>query len=184
MHDVRLQQAVRCLWAGGVIAYPTEAVWGLGCDPWQEAAVCRLLQIKGRPREKGMILVAADMGQIAPLLQSLTPGQFAKLRLNWPGPVTWLLPDPGQWVPDWVRGEHRSVAVRVSAHPLVQRLCSAFGGPLISTSANLAGRQPARSRLQLQVQLGGELDAIVPGALGGRLQPSAIRDLISGQQLR
>lgn len=184
VHDVKLQQAVLCLRAGGVIAYPTEAVWGLGCDPWQPAAVRRLLQIKRRPQEKGMILVAADLEQITPLLVSISAMQRQQLLETWPGPVTWLLPDPACWVPDWIRGEHGSVAVRVSAHPVVQGLCRAFGAPLVSTSANLAGQPPARSRLALQRQLGGQLDAIVPGALGGRQQPSSIRDLISGLQIR
>ena len=177
MSRFHLQMAVRCLLDGGVLAYPTEAVWGLGCDPDNAVACMKLLQIKRRPLAKGMILVAADMQQIADLLAPLTPQQRAILQQSWPGPTTWLIPDYQHQVPDWIRGEHRSVAVRVSAHSGVQALCRAFGGPLVSTSANLSDKPPARSRLQLERQLHGSLDYVLPGLLGSEAQPSRIVDL-------
>lgn len=176
--------AVSALRAGGVIAYPTEGVWGLGCDPWDEEAVTRILQLKQRSVEKGLIIVAADMAQIAPLLEGLTGAELEKLQETWPGPNTWLLPDPDQLVPPWVKGKFATVAVRVSAHPLVQALCREFGGPIVSTSANPGSRPPALNRLRVQTWFGGRLDYVVPGRLGGRQGPSTIRDLRSSTVLR
>lgn len=184
MTTFQIRQAVSLMRAGGVIAYPTEAVWGLGCDPHNYQACQALLQIKQRPVEKGMILVAADMQQLARLLDPLTPAQRQCLAASWPGPRTWLIPDSQQLVPWWIRGDHQSVAVRVSAHPLVKALCQAFGGPVVSTSANKASRPPATSRIQLEKALGRELDYVLPGKLGGDDRPSMISDLLSGQRIR
>jgi len=181
---VNIGLATRWLLAGGVIAYPTEAVWGLGCDPWNVAAVRRILEIKGRPVSKGLILVAASVTQLGGLYDSLTEKQKAQLDDTWPGPTTWLLPDPENLLPRWIKGEHSAVAVRVSSHPVVRALCDGFGGLLVSTSANRAGRPEIRSRLRLQCQLGAKLDFVVPGGLGGQQQPSTIRDLVSGRVLR
>jgi len=184
MNLIHLQRAVRHLDAGHVIAYPTEAVWGLGCDPFNREAVLRLLQIKRRPLSKGMILVAGSMAQIGDLLAGLSNEQRRVLDTGWPGPVTWLLPDPDRLIPPWIRGEHDKVAVRVSAHPLVTALCRRHGGPIVSTSANRTGQPPARSRLQLAARLGNRVDFVVPGTLGGRSSPSPIRDLVSGEWIR
>jgi L-threonylcarbamoyladenylate synthase len=183
LSELHLKLASRILWAGGIIAYPTEAVWGLGCDPWDEAACLHLLQIKDRPVEKGMILIAADMEQIDFLLAPLSNEQRDEMQKTWPGPTTWLVPDSLNQIPGWIRGEHSSVAVRVSAHPGVQALCRAFGGPLVSTSANPAGARPARTRLQV-VRTLPELDYILPGMLGKEAQPSTIIDLLSGRVMR
>jgi len=180
----RIKQAVRCLAAGGIVAYPTEAVWGLGCDPMNCEATLRLLQIKARPVHKGMILVAASIQQLGALYDDLDTQQRKQLAQSWPGPFTWLIPDPLGRIPWWIRGDHDTVAVRVSAHPVVVRLCQAFGGPLVSTSANRAGQPPARSRLQVMTRLRQAPDLIVPGALGGDARPSTIRDLRSGKILR
>lgn len=184
MNPAHLQRAVRHLNAGNIIAYPTEAVWGLGCDPFNAAAVFRLLEIKRRSVRKGMILVAGSMHQVSPLIAPLTDSQRRQLEETWPGPVTWLLPDPDGLIPQWIRGDHQRVAVRVSAHPLVEALCRSFGGPVVSTSANRAGRPPARSRLQLAARLGDGADFILPGTLGGESAPSEIRDLVTGEQIR
>jgi L-threonylcarbamoyladenylate synthase len=167
-----------------VIAYPTEAVWGIGCDPWNERAVYRLLAIKQRPVNKGLILVASSIAQLGPLYDPLTAEQKAALDRTWPGPNTWLIPDPDNLVPGWIKGEHQSVAIRVSAHPLVVGLCNRFGGMLVSTSANLAGKPEIRSRLRLQIELGAKLDFVVPGQLGPESEPSTIRDLASGRVFR
>ena len=138
--------AAQCLRRGGVIACPTEAVWGLGCDPFNHSAVLRVLALKQRPVEKGLLLVAAGMEQIEGLLAPLSQDQLAVLRQSWPGHVTWLIPDPDRRYPDWIRGEHASVAVRVSDHPVVSSICRAFGKPMVSTSANLpASRKSAHS---------------------------------------
>ncbi|MGY0218584.1 L-threonylcarbamoyladenylate synthase [Endozoicomonadaceae bacterium StTr2] len=180
-----VQSAATEVIAGGVIAYPTEAVWGLGCDPWNQKAVERILEIKRRPMEKGLILVAADEQSIAPLLQSLAPEQVEQMRQTWPGPVTWVIPDPKGWTPDWVRGRHSSIAVRISSHPVVQALCKSWGGPLVSTSANRAGDEPLRTGEDVANLLGAEVDCIVDGEVGSlNSEPSRIFDLVSGKQLR
>jgi len=178
----RLGQIRRVLQSGGVIAYPTEAVWGLGCNPWQAAAVERVLWLKQRPVEKGLILIAGDMQQFDFLLWDLPRSQLAKLQLSWPGPNTWLVPHQGR-LPPWVTGDHATVALRVSDHPLVRQLCAACG-PLISTSANPAGRPPARSRLRVEQYFHGELDDVVPGVLGLQRNPSMIRDLQTDSVIR
>lgn len=169
---------------GEVLAYPTEAVWGLGCDPYNEAATMRLLQIKDRPVHKGLILVAGSADQVAFLLDALTPTQRKKVLATWPGPTTWLIPDEAQMVPWWIKGDHLSVAVRVSAHPLVAALCSAFGGPIVSTSANKAGKRPAKTALQVTKHMGREIDGLLYGKLGTEQNPSRIVDLLSDTVLR
>ena len=177
-----LRRAARMLRAGGVIAYPTEAVYGLGCDPLNRNAVQRLLAIKQRPVEKGLILIASRFEQLAPFVQP--PGGAIMRRLNetWPGPVTWVLP-AGPATPRWLRGSHHTLAVRVTAHPLAAALCDAFGGPVVSTSANPSGRPPARSALQTRLRCPG-VDLVVHGATGGQARPTPIRDAITGDVLR
>lgn len=178
-----VRTAARVLRAGGVVAYPTEGVWGLGCDPGNPVAVRRLLELKRRDPAKGLILVAADIGQFEPYLRGLDAGRLRRLRETWPGPLTWLVPDNGA-APPLIRGRHRQVALRVSAHPLVAALCEAFGGPLVSTSANPAGRPAALSALRVRRYFPRRLDAVVSGALGGRRGATTIRDLISDKILR
>ncbi|MBA4502936.1 L-threonylcarbamoyladenylate synthase [Marinobacterium marinum] len=184
MNHWQLKEAVRCIKGGGIIAYPTEAVWGLGCDPYNRQAVQRLLDLKRRPEHKGLILVAADEAQIAPLLAPLSRKQRQCLSETWPGPNTWLLPDPQGLIPHWVKGCHSQVAVRISAHPLVQALCRAYGGPLISTSANRSTSDPARSKLKVSAYFGSSLDFILPGELGGSDKPSVIRNIIDMKTIR
>lgn len=189
MRKLSVTVAARCLSAGGVIAYPTEAVWGLGCDPLNQTACLSLLQIKHRPVEKGMILVAASVKQLEFLLAPLSQQQQNTLVQAWrnptvTGPVTYLVGDPLAQVPWWVKGAHLAVAVRVSGHPGVRALCEKFGGPVVSTSANRAGMPPVRSRILLEKQLAAELDFVLPGALGGAQQPSRIIDLATGQVMR
>jgi L-threonylcarbamoyladenylate synthase len=189
MQDFLIRQAAICMQHGGVIAYPTEAVWGVGCDPFDRAACLRLLQIKHRPIEKGMILVAASVAQLAFLLEPLEQQEQTQLAQAWQnqavsGPVTFLVKDLHDQIPYWVKGDHDAVALRVSGHPLVQALCTRFGGPVVSTSANPAGRPPAKSRILVQKQLGAKLDYVLPGALGGAQKPSRIIDLATGRIMR
>jgi L-threonylcarbamoyladenylate synthase len=178
-----LRRAVRVINAGGVIAYPTEAVFGLGCDPHNEAAVRRILEIKRRPEKKGLILIAADFTQLAIWLQPLTPAEYAKIHVTWPGPVTWLLPVRPD-TPRWLRGHHTTLAVRITAHPLAAELCRKAGSALVSTSANISTRTPAKTTLAVHYRLGELIDYIVPGAVGGNLRPTEIRDLTSGRIIR
>lgn len=174
---------MRRLRTGAVIAYPTEAVFGLGCDPYNEAAVRRLLKIKRRPPQKGLILIAAEFAQLVPFIEPLDTTIRARIDATWPGPVTWLLP-ARSCVPTCLRGAHATLAVRVTAHPVAARLCRAFGVPLVSTSANISGRPPARSALAVRGQLNGLVDCIVPGTIGGMSRPSEIRHAISGRVVR
>jgi L-threonylcarbamoyladenylate synthase len=145
--------------------------------------VQRLLQIKDRPVAKGLILVAAHAGQIDFLLSELPAQQRQTLADSWPGPATWLLPHRGL-VPDWVSGAHATVAVRVSSHPVVSALCTAWGGPLVSTSANPAGALPAREAFQVRRYFGAGLDYLLSGRTGADRRPTGIRDLFSGQIIR
>lgn len=177
-----LYLARHCIARGGVLAYPTEAVWGLGCDPWNLPATRRLLALKQRPMHKGLILIAADIEQFHFLLHDCPDDWLQILRHSWPGPNTWLLPHQGR-VPRWITGNHDSVALRVTAHPLVQALCN-LTGPLVSTSANPAGRPAARSRLRLEQYFHRQLDGFLPGTLGDSSSPSRIRDLCSGELVR
>lgn len=186
MHKInswKIRQACHVLEAGGVIAYPTEAVYGLGCDPLNAAAVYRILSIKQRPVHKGLILVAANLQQLKPYIQPLTDEQSMRIQQSWPGPTSWIVPVNPE-VPIWIRGTHSSLAVRVSAHPVVHALCEAIGGPIISTSANRSGLAPARSTLQIRQSLFIQPDFILNAPLGGADKPSEIRDLISGNIIR
>jgi L-threonylcarbamoyladenylate synthase len=184
-HSQQIPAAVALLRRGGVIAYPTEAVWGLGCDPANQAAVMRLLQIKQRPVEKGMILVAADLEQLRPWLDldALPADRLAQVLASWPGPNTWIMPAAGS-APPWITGSHRGIAVRVSAHPGVVALCQAFGGSIVSTSANLSSEPPARSREGLDGRLLALIDGLVDGPTGGLANPTAIRNALDGSLLR
>jgi len=171
----RLRLAGRWLRAGGVIAYPTEAVYGLGCDPLDPRAVQRILDLKCRPRAAGLILIAADFTQLEAFLLPLPPALHRCVFATWPGPVTWVLPCRPE-VPVWLRGRHAALAVRVTAHPTAAALCSRFGGALVSTSANPHGREPARTPLQVRRYFGAGVDHVLTAPLGGQARPSEIRD--------
>lgn len=179
-----MQTAAAVLRDGGVIAYPTEGVWGLGCDPGNEAAVHRILALKIRDVEKGLILVAGNLQQVEPLIANLDPAYRQLLNDTWPGPHTWLVPDVDQTIPRWIKGQFDTVAVRVSDHPGVVALCEAFGGMIVSTSANPADLPPALTREDVDAYFPRGIDLVVPGELGGQQGPSTIRDLMSQTVIR
>lgn len=166
-----------------MIAYPTEAVYGLGCDPRCREAVLRLLAIKERDLSKGLILIAADLGQLAPFVESLSAERMREIEETWPGPNTWLLP-ARPTTPGWLTGRFDTLAVRVTAHPVAAALCRAFGGALVSTSANRSGRPPARTALEARRALGDALDDLLVGRCMGADRPSSIRDGRTGRVLR
>jgi L-threonylcarbamoyladenylate synthase len=180
-----IEEAAERLQQGGVIAYPTEAVWGLACNPFDEHAVQRLLAIKQRPVEKGLILIAADLDQLRPCLDlaALPAERLGEVLASWPGPYTWVMP-ASQRAPAWITGTHTSLAVRVSAHPTVVALCRAFRGALVSTSANLSGQPAPLRRGELNPALLARLDGVTEGETGGLPRATPIRDARSGQQLR
>ncbi|MFD1008786.1 Sua5/YciO/YrdC/YwlC family protein [Oceanisphaera ostreae] len=185
MNPQSLQFALEQLRQGGVIGYATEAVFGLGCDPDHAEAVARLLKIKQRPIDKGLVLVAADFSQLLPYLDlaALPEGRLAAILDSWPGPNTWIIPAKPE-VPTWLKGRFSSLAVRVTAHAQVHDLCLGFGKPLVSSSANKSGEPPARSAIELTLKMGAELDYILPGKTEGLVNPSLIRDGSTGAVVR
>jgi len=179
----RLRFAAHWLRKGGIVAYPTEAVYGLGCDPNRADALRKLLALKRRPWHKGLILIGACPGQFEPFLAPLDAERVERAHACWPGPTTWLWPAQ-PWVSPLLRGEHRTLAVRVPGHPLARALCDAFGGALVSTSANRAGQTPARSALEVRRKLGPRSVFILSGPVDRKARPSRIIDIHSGRVLR
>lgn len=181
-------EAAEILKQGQVLAYPTEAVWGLGCDPQNEHAFQEILNLKQRPIEKGVILLAANVEQVKPLMQTLDQEIQEKIIASWSnrGPeeraTTWLLPATKD-IPTWIKGKHPKVAVRVTTHPLCVALCQAFDGFIVSTSANPAGLEPARS-LQDALNYFNHDTHYLEGNLGLSQQPSKIIDAETGRIIR
>ncbi len=182
MGNFHLNLAVRTLNQGGIIAYPTEAVFGLGCLPEDVYSVARILSLKGRSVRKGLILVAASLEQLDAYVDYPDDVVRQKISASWPGPVTWVLPATAN-VPGWITGYKDTIAVRVSAHPVVQALCEE-AGVIVSTSANPAGKTPATNAFKIRSYFGNEIDYILSGNTGGKELPTEIRNAISGKVLR
>ena len=182
MGDFHLNCAVRALNKGGVIAYPTEAVFGLGCYPDNIYSVAKILSLKNRSIKKGLILIAANAGQIESYVEYPDDDVRQLVNATWPGPVTWVLPAKTS-VPPWITGYRDTVAVRVSAHPLVQALCNKVG-VIVSTSANPARKAPATNVTKIRSYFGNKIDYILPGNTGSKNLSTEIRDAISGDVLR
>ncbi len=178
-----IDEAVATIRNGGILAYPTEAVFGLGCDPRNLSAVQRLLGAKQRPADKGLILLAANIHQLGDFVPPLSEEIKQRILDSWPGPITWLLP-VYEHVSPLIRGNFQQIAVRVSAHPVCQQLCQKSGHPIISTSANVTGRPAAITVQQVSEQLEQHIDLILDKPLGGRTQPSEIRDALTNEILR
>jgi len=172
----------RHLAAGGVVAYPTESCYGLGCDPRNRAGVDRVRALKGRSRAKGLILIAADFRQLAPFVRAPTPEQRRRLAESWPGPVTFVM-QASAGAPPWMLGAGGTVALRITAHPGAAALCRALGTALVSTSANRSGARPARSYADCLRRFRGSA-WVVPGRAGRRRRPSTIIELETGRILR
>ena len=181
-HHADLARAVAVLRAGGVAAHACEGVWGLACDPFDRAAVGKVLAIKGRAAVKGLIVVAGAAADFAAELDALDAALAARVRASWPGAVTWLVAN--RRFPSWVTGGRDTIAIRVPAHDQARALATAFGGPLVSTSANRAGAAPAVSADEVARALGGDIDYLLPGETGGRKGPSRIVDAATGATLR
>ncbi len=182
MGNFHLNLAVKALSEGGIIAYPTESVFGLGCYPDDIYAVAKILSLKNRSVSKGLILIAAKPEQLDAYVAYPDDDVRRKVTATWPGPATWVLPAKAN-TPSWVTGYKSTVAVRVSAHLAVQALCSKVG-VIISTSANPARKIPATNAFKVRNYFGNEIDYILPGNTDGKKLPTGIRDAISGKVLR
>lgn len=180
---IRVDRAARILLDGGVIAYPTEAVYGIGCLPDVDESLARVVALKHRSASKGLIVVAWTIEQLEPLADIPGGAIGAEIRRGWPGPRTWIVPARATVSP-LVTGGRPTIAVRVSDHPIVRRLCRRTGSALVSTSANRSGSRPARSALAVRRQLGRTVDDVLAGPLGDATRPTEIRDARSGDIIR
>jgi len=182
-----LSNALTALRNQGVIAYPTESVFGLGCDPDCETAIQKILELKKRPSHKGLILIASDIEQLSDYadFSQLTATQISNIEKTWPGPFTWIVPVHKK-LSALISGDFDSVAVRVTAHPVVQQLCREFGKPIISTSANLSGLEACVDAQQVKQMFAGNdlLSMIIEQSVSGLDNPSQIHHAITGKRLR
>lgn len=175
--------AVNVLQNGGVIAYPTEYCFGLGCDPRDKKAVERLLRIKRRKAEQGVILIAADAVQVE-FYANLNGMKYKDTVLNsWPGPNTWLLPIKDT-VPNFIKGKHSSIAMRVPQHEFCLALLNQFGHPIVSTSANRSGQPEHLNSDSVRADIGNECDLVIDLPVGGAKRASVIRDAVTGATIR
>jgi len=179
----QLARAARVLRSGGVVAHVTEGVWGLACDPLQVDTVLRVIALKRRDVARGLIVIGATPEDLAPFVDPEAADAWDKAARYWPGPVTCVLPARAD-TPWWLTGDHNSIALRQTAHAPSAALSRVFGGPLVSTSANLAGRPPVRSAWQVRARLGHGVDFILGSRADAPGVPSQIRDMRNGQILR
>ncbi len=182
--DFKIRKAAEWInFYDGVIGYPTEAVYGFGCHPESEAALAHILDIKQRPWQKGMLLVASNIEQVIPFVATSGLDQLERLLEPKDYPVTWLLP-VDSYVSPLLTGTHKKIAVRLSSHPTVQALCEHANSAIVSTSANRAGQLPLTQAHQVRAQFRLDLDQVVSGNVGGFAKPSAIIDAETHQVIR
>lgn len=178
-----IQAAASVLKSGGIIAYPTETVYGLGCLPHDIIAIKRLLLIKQRMPEKGLILIGASQQQLEPFTARLDNRQWQTIATLRERTTTWIVP-AAEPVSPWIRGEHPTIAIRITRHKLARALCLASHGAIISTSANPGGEPPVREACKLAPRLVRRLDLILESECGPDQLPSQLRDLITGTLMR
>jgi L-threonylcarbamoyladenylate synthase len=178
-----VEAAAALLREGGVLAYPTEGVYGLGCDPDNRAAFEKIFAMKRRPPEQGVLLIAADFEQVHDWIANAPESALARAGAIWPGAHTFIFPRSPR-VPEWVAGGHAGIALRVTAHAPSAALCRAFGGPIVSTSANHHGGPPARSAADIRAIFGDEPDGVLDAPLGGLDKPTPITDAVTGAIIR
>ncbi len=182
MNSLHLKRAIHCCEKGGVIAYPTEAVFGLGCLPLIEQSVVRILKLKNRPVSKGLILVAADIEQLDSFVDFSNVKDIKAVHNSWPGPVTWLI-SAKSTTPLWLTGDHKTLAVRVSSHGIVRSLCEKLG-PIVSTSANPQAADPAKTTQEVRSYFQGNVDYVIPANIANNMKPTEIRDAQTGDIIR
>ena len=176
-------EAAKVVGGGGVIGYPTEAVWGLGCDPFSESAVKGILDLKQRSVDKGLILIGSGVDHFAPYLKGLEPKDLQLFAVPSRQPTTWLVPDNG-FAPRWVVGNHDTVALRITLHPLVAALCNIFGGAIVSTSANPQGLPAAKTQIKVKEYFAANFVFCTPGDVVGVSKESEIKNLLTGEVVR
>ena len=175
----RVLKTTTAIRRGGVVLYPTEGVWGVGCDPRNPKALERLLKLKRRPASKGLILLAHAQSPLAPWVGRPTlptPPQDGRA-------TTWVIPTR-LGVSPLLRGKHRSLAVRITEHAPARELAAASGGVITSTSANLSGFPTPRTRWAVQRLWRGRVDGFLGAPLGGQNRPSRIFDTVSKRWVR
>jgi L-threonylcarbamoyladenylate synthase len=180
---LHIDRAARIVRAGGVIAYPTEAVFGLGCLPQDRAAVLRVLAIKRRSWRLGLLVIGSDLAQLERFVVLPPEPRRGEIVASWPGPVTWVLPARAH-VPRWLSGGRDTVGVRITDHPVAARLCARLGQAIVSTSANVSRRPPLRAARLVRRELGAAVDYVLPGEVGGLANPTVIKDGRTGRILR
>jgi L-threonylcarbamoyladenylate synthase len=167
--DAVLLEAARILAQGGIVACPTETFYALAADAWQETALQRLFNIKGRPADKAVLVLVADRDMAAAVAEHFTPMAEKAMSLFWPGPLTLILPAKAG-LPALLTAQTGTIGIRQSGHPLARRLCQLYGRPLTGTSANLSGREPLSRAAEIELELDELVDLILengpcPGGL-------------------
>lgn len=186
VNSLNITDLVKKLYQDQVIIYPTESVFGLGCNPDSKIATYTLLNIKNRSWKKGLILIAANYTQLRKYIDDSYLNDYQKSFIfsTWPGPITWVFPARLN-TPYWLTGQYSSIAVRISQFKPVQRLCLSFGKPLVSTSANLTGYPPVRTVTEVYNQFGSYHDiSMMNENILGLPRPSEIRDALTGKIIR
>ena len=177
----RLGKAIQ---QGAVIVYPTDTIWGLGCHPLLTHSVGRILNIKQRPVDKGLILLGSRLEFFESYISNqLDAEQIARLQEITEHPVTWLVP-AGDQCPDWIRGYSTSVAIRITSHPFIIELCDQIRSPIVSTSANRSGSATVRNAWQAHREFTDQVDYIVSGYNPGTKRASEIKSLEGNKILR
>ena len=181
--EKQLKQTVDTIISGGIIAYPTESIYGLGCNPFDERAVKNLLLLKKRNVNKGLILIASHVRQVLPLIKPIDSNDLARALKTWPGHHTWIFPK-SNLVPGWISGQYDSIAIRVSNHPVVIQLCQKLNSPLVSTSANISKQGELNSIKDIKSVFGDKIGFYVNASTGKEVNPSTIHDAHSNTIIR
>jgi len=184
MSPWRLRQIALQIRRGGIIAYPTDTIWGFGCHPKSRSAVYRIQQLKQRSRSKGLILLSSSLELCEPYLDpSVLATKYDQLSSPQTRAVTWIVKASTD-CPNWLTGQSESIAIRITDKPHIKILCQSIQAPLVSTSANISGRNNARSSLIVHKLFHQSVDNIIEGYDTGSQQASVIRDLHTGNILR
>ncbi|QCI16715.1 L-threonylcarbamoyladenylate synthase type 1 TsaC [Buchnera aphidicola (Aphis craccivora)] len=183
-HLNSLVYCIQKLYCKKIIAYPTESMFGLGCDPDSKIAVDKLLNLKKRNIKKGFILVAAYYNQIKKYIDEtkISVNQKKNMFHYWPGHFTFLVPS-SSLTPYWLTGKSNNIAVRISNHLSIVKLCNTFGKPLISTSANFSNMPPCLTRESVLKNFGKDFP-LFNGNIGDEKNPSKIINIMNGNLIR